>query len=132
MAIGITPTTGFQPVDNDWLNGISGGHNLSFKNGISAAGTNQATSTQLPDRVAVLEIDTSSSSQGVAMPPALAGVRVFVGNNTSNNVTVFPSIANNSATSAQDTFNAAATSYTLNANTGNTFTCGKNGVWFTD
>lgn len=132
MPIGIVPTTGFQPVDNDWLNGVAGGHNLAFQNGLTAVGNSQATSLQLADRIAVLEIDTSSASTGAALPAALAGVNIFVINNTANNITIYPSIANNPVTGAQDTFNNAATSFTLNAHTGTAFTCGKNGLWFTN
>lgn len=131
-AIGFSPQPGFNLIDGDWLNGLAGGHNMIFQNGISAAGTNHATSTQLADRIAFLEIDTSSASQGASLPPALAGVQIFVANNTSNNITIFPSIANNPSTGSQDTFNAAATSFTLNANTGQGFTCAKTGVWFTN
>lgn len=130
-AIGFVPTTGFQPVDNDWLNGLAGGHNLLFKNGLTAVGTNQATSLQMPDRLAVLQIDTSTAGTGVALPPALAGVSIAVINNTANNIVIYPSIANNPATATQDTFNANATSFTLNANSSTGFTCGKNGRWFT-
>ena len=132
MPIGIVPTTGFQPVDNDWLNGIAGGHNLLFANGLTAIGNSQATSLQLPDRVAIIEIDSSSASTGVAMPAALAGMSIYVINNTGNNITVYPAIANNPATGAQDTFNNAATSFTLNAHTASGFNCGKSGVWFTN
>ncbi len=132
MPIGNVPTTGFQPVDNDWLNGLAGGHNYTFQNGFTAVGTNQATALQLPDRIATLEIDTSSASTGVALPAALQGVNITVINNTANNITVYPSIANNPVTAVQDTFNNAATSYTLNANTGIGFSCGKNGRWFSN
>lgn len=132
MPIGISPTNGFAPVDGQWLLGSAGGHNLLFQNGLTAVGTNQATSLQLADRIAVLEVDTSTASTGVALPPALAGVNIFVINNTANNITVFPSIANNPLTAAQDTFNNAATSFTLNAHSGTGFTCGKNGLWFTN
>lgn len=131
-AIGIIPQPGFREVDGDWLLGLSGGHNMTFKSGIASAGTTQATSTQLPDRIAYMQIDTSSASQGAALPAAIAGTNIFVGNNTSNNVTIFPSIINNPTTAAQDTFNNAATSFTLNANTGTSFTCAKNGIWFTN
>lgn len=132
MPIGKVPTTGFQPVDNDWLNGFAGGHNYLFQNGLTAVGNSQATALQLLDRVAVLQIDTSSASTGAAMPAALSGVNVFVINNTSNNITIYPSIANNPTTAAQDTFNNNASSFTLNANSGVGFTCGKNGRWFTN
>lgn len=131
-AIGTIPHPGFQMIDGDWLLGLSGGHNYAFQSGISAAGTNQATSTQLADRIAFLEIDTSSASQGAALPAAIAGVTIFVANNTSNNITIFPSIRNNPTTNTQDTFNAAQTSFTLNANTGQGFTSVKNGIWFTN
>lgn len=132
MAIGFIPQPSFNLIDGDWLNGLAGGHNMISQSGVSAAGTTHATATQLADRIAFLEIDTSSASQGVALPSALAGVQIFVGNNTSNNVTVFPSIANNPVTGTQDTFNAAQTSFTLNANTGQGFTCVKNGIWFSN
>lgn len=132
MPIGIAPTTGFQPVDNDWLNGWAGGHNLAFQNGITAVGTNQATALQLPDRVAILEIDTSSGGTGVALPAALQGVNIFIINNTANTVVAYPSIANNPVTNAQDTFNNAAVSFNLTAHAGFGITCGKNGLWFTN
>jgi hypothetical protein len=132
MPIGQVPTTGFQPVDNDWLNGMAGGHNYKFQNGLTAIGNSQATSLQLADRIAMLEVDTSSASTGVAMPPALGGVTIYVANNTANNITVYPSIANNPVTAAQDTFNNAATSFTLNAHTLTGFTCIKPGIWFTN
>lgn len=132
MAIGEVPLNGFQLVDGTWLSGLAGGHNLLSQNGLTAVGSSQATALQLADRIAVLEIDTSSASTGAALPPALAGVNVFVINNTANNITIYPSIANNPVTSAQDTFNNAATSFTLNAHTGTGFTCGKNGLWFTN
>lgn len=132
MPIGNPPSNGYAETDGNWLNGLAGGHNLLFQNGITAIGTNQATSQQLADRIAVLEIDTSSASTGVALPAALAGVNIFVINNTANNISVFPSIVNNPVTAAQDTFNNNATSFTLNANTGAGFTCGKNGRWFTN
>lgn len=131
MPIGNPPGNGFQLVDGVWLNGLVGGHNMLFQNGLTAVGNSQATSLQLPDRIAVLQVDTSSASTGVALPSALAGVVIYVNNNTSNNITVYPSIANNPVTAAQDTFNNNATSFTLNANTGTSFVCGKNGRWFT-
>ncbi len=132
MPIGNIPVGQQQMVDGDFVNGITYGHNLVFQNGITAAGTTQATSFQMADRIAILEVDTSSASTGVAMPSALQGVSIFVINNTANNITVYPSIANNPVTAAQDTFNAAASSFTLNAHTGSGFTCGKSGLWFTN
>lgn len=121
-----------QLIDGDFVNGLSWGDNVVFQNGLTAVGTNQATSLQLGTEIAIFEIDTSTASTGVAMPPALAGNNLFVINNTANNITIYPSIVNNAKTSAQDTFNNAATSFTLNAHTGTGFTCGKNGLWFTN
>lgn len=132
MALGQIPVGENQLIDGAFVNGITQGHNMVSQTGVSAAGTNHAGATQLADLIAFFEIDTSSASQGVALPPALSGMSLFVGNNTSNNVTVFPSINNNPVTSTQDTFNAAATSFTLNANTGTQFTCAKTGIWFTN
>lgn len=130
MAIGFVPGNGFQMVDGNWLNGLAGGHNLLFQNGLTAVGTNQATSLQLADRISFLEIDTSSASTGAALPLALAGVTITVINNTANNITIYPSIANNAAGN-QDTINNT-TSYTLNAHTAQGFTCGKTGVWYSN
>lgn len=132
MSVGRVPTGDQQLIDARFVNGITGGQNLLFQNGITAIGNSQATSVQLANQVAILQVDTSSASTGVAMPPAVAGVSITVINNTSNNITVYPSIANNQATSAQDTFNNNASSFTLNANTGAGFTCGKSGRWFTN
>lgn len=129
-AIGNAPTSGFQLIDADWLNGLAGGHNFTFQNGLTAVGTNQATSLQLADRISFLEIDTSSSSTGAALPHALGGVTVTVINNTANNITIFPAIANNSAGN-QDTINNT-TSYTLNAHTAQGFTSAKTGVWYSN
>lgn len=131
MPIGNPPSNGFAEPDGNWLNGLAGGHNLLFQFGIIAIGANQATSQQMADRLAILQIDTSTAGTGVALPPALAGVSIAVINNTANNIVIYPSIANNPATAAQDTFNNNATSFTLNANSSTGFTCGKNGRWFT-
>lgn len=131
MPIGEVPLDGFQLVDGVWLKGLAGGHNLTFQNGLTAVGTNQATSLQLADRIAAFSIDTSAASTGVALPAALAGVTIFVANNTANNISAFPAIANNPVTSAQDTVNNT-TSATINAHTGTAFTCAKNGSWYTN
>lgn len=129
-AIGIVPHTGFQAVDGDWLLGLSGGHNFQFQNGLTAVGTNQATSLQLADRISFLEIDTSTASTGAALPFALGGVTITIINNTANNITLYPAIVNNSL-GAQDTINNT-TSYTLNAHTAQGFTSAKTGVWYSN
>jgi len=129
-AIGIIPHTGFQEMDGDFINGITQGHNFTFQNGLTAIGTNQATSLQLADLVSFLEVDTSSASTGAALPFALAGMTITVINNTANNITIYPAINNNSL-GAQDKINNT-TSYTLNANTAQGFTSGKTGVWYSN
>lgn len=129
-AIGIVPHSGFQAVDGDWLNGLAGGHNFTSQNGLTAVGTNQATSLQLADRISFLEVDTSSASTGAALPFALSGVTITVINNTANNITLYPAIANNSAGN-QDTINNT-TSYTLNAHTAQGFTSAKLGIWYSN
>lgn len=132
MTTGRIPTGDQQLIDGRFVNGITQGQNMVTQTGITAVGNNHATSLQLQPLIAFYEVDTSSASTGVSLPPAQSGVQIFVGNNTSNNITIYPSIANNSLTSAQDTFNNAATSFTLNANTGQGFTCIKNGIWFSN
>lgn len=130
MTIGTIPVGEEQLVDGRFVNGITQGHNLVSQSGLTAIGNNQATSLQLPDRVATLEVDTSSASTGVALPLALNDMAITVINNTANNITVYPAIANNSL-GAQDTINNT-TSYTLNAHTAQGFTCGKTGVWYSN
>lgn len=129
--IGQVPGTGFQLVDGNWLNGFAGGHNNMYQNGFTAVGSNQATSLQLPDRISILEIDTSSSSTGAALPLAIQGMVITVINNTANNITIYPSIASNPSLGAQDTINNT-TSFTLNAHTASGFTSGKTGVWYSN
>lgn len=129
-AIGIAPHSGFQLIDGDWLNGLAGGHNNVFQNGIAAAGTSsQSGATQLADRIAFFEIDTVGANSGVALPAALAGTNISVYNSTATPLTVYPSITNNPTTGAQDTISNAS-SFSLAAHTGQGFTCAKNGIWF--
>lgn len=132
MTIGRIPTGDQQLIDGRFVNGITQGQNNVFQNGITAIGANQAGAVQLANLVSFFEIDASSASTGAAMPIASAGTAVTVMNNTANNITLYPSIVNNPATAAQDTFNNAATSYTLNAHTAQGFTCAKNGIWFSN
>ena len=131
MTIGNIPVGEEQLIDGTFVNGITQGHNLVFKNGIAAAGTTQAGATQLPDRVAVMMIDTAgASTDGVALPPALAGSGhfLFLYNNTSQNCVVYPTVANNAVTGIQDTINSS-TSFALNAHVAGIFFCGENGIW---
>lgn len=128
--IGTPPLGGFASVDSDWLNGLAGGHNRLFQNGFVAAGTTQATALQLPTRTALMEIDTAAASTGVALPPALQGVEIALYNNGAQTLTVYPAIANNPVTAAQDTINnGTSLSGGMATHTATIFFCAKNGVW---
>lgn len=131
--VGTPPLTGsgFGLQDSLWLNGLAGGQNETYQAGITAAGTTQATATQLPAGIAVIEIDTVPASSGVTMPPAFAGTEIQVFNSTATTIKFYPSVANNPITAAQDTINGG-TSLSVTGASGGTvsaFMCAKNGVW---
>jgi hypothetical protein len=132
-AQGLAPQLGFELPEGKWLLGIVQGFNWTYKSGISAAGTTQATSTQLSAGIFLEEVDTStvSTGLGVALPSCLQGSSLILGNNTANTITVYPSIANNPITSAQDVIlvGSQATSTTITTYAADTFWCAKNGVW---
>jgi hypothetical protein len=127
-----TPSNGPGLVDGAWLNGIAGGQNESYQYGISAAGSSShANSTQLPAGIALIEIDTVTANSGVSLPPAIAGTEISIFNSTSTTLTVYPSIANNQVTGAQDTINGGSSFSATGASGGavSFFMCAKNGVW---
>ncbi len=130
MTVGIPPLPGFGLVDGNWLFGVANGQNANYQSGIVAAGTTQATATQLAAGVTLLEIDTCPASAGVALPPAIQGTELSIYNNGAQTLTVYPSIANNQVLSpaAQDTINNGA-SVTIATHVVNYFTCAKNGIW---
>lgn len=115
-------------IDQQWLYGLAGGLNQVYQNGISAAGSTQATATALSSGVALLEIDTVGSSTGVNLPPALQGTEVNIYNNGANTLTVYPAVANNPITAAQDTINNG-TSTSVNTHVSLICFSAKNGVW---
>lgn len=119
---------GYALVDQNWLNGLANGVNSSFQSGITAAGTTQATCTALPSSVTLLEIDTTPASSGVCLPSAQPGVDISIYNNGANTLTVFPAVANNLATSAQDTINNG-TSVVVSSHAAEFFFSAKVGVW---
>lgn len=125
---GQKPTTGFQAPDGDWLQGVADGVNWNYQYNITAAGTNQATATQLPANKPLVELDTVSSGTGATLPTALQGTTIYLYNNGASNAVIYPAVANNPATSAQDTINNT-TSVTVNAHTAEMFFCVKTGVW---
>ena len=128
--VGIAPTPGIQPVDGTWLIGLSGGLNNTFQSGITAAGTTQATATPLTSGIFLNEIDTAAASTGVNLPPCFAGTELSIYNNGAQTVTVYPAVANNPITVAQDTINNGTTT-TIATHVLNAFSCAKNGVWAT-
>lgn len=121
---------GFRLMDSAYVLGIAQGVNNTFTSGITAAGTTQATSTQLASNFSLIEIDTAAASTGVALPPCIAGTVVQIYNNGAQTLTIYPSIANNQITGAQDTINnGTSLSGGLATHTQISFACAKNGVW---
>lgn len=132
VAIGTPPLPGigFSLQDGQWLFGLAGGQNYSYQYGVTAAGTTQATATQLPAGFRLLEVDTAAASTGVALPPCLQGTAVSLYNNGASTLAVYPAIANNPVTAAQDTINnGTSLSGNLASHAAELFFCAKNGVW---
>ncbi len=134
-AVGIPPINGPALVDGAWLNGLAGGLNNVYASGISAVGTTQTTATALPSGALLIEVDTSTSAgtSGVNLPFCLAGTELNLLNNTAYTITVYPAVANNPVTAAQDTIITAGSAGTTSASqtlySGKVYTCAKNGVW---
>lgn len=128
MTIGNAPGAGFQVVDGVWLAAVAAGQNATFINGLVATGSNQAGSLQLLPGNTLIEVDTTASGTGVALPPAVQGTELSIYNNGANTLTVYPAIANNALTGSQDTINNG-TSTTAATHTSLYFFCAKNGIW---
>ncbi len=129
-AVGIAPQPGFNLIDGAWLNGLAGGLNGTYQYGITAAGTTQATATQVPSAISLVEIDTAASSTGIDLPPCLKGTSLSVYNNGAQTLTIYPAVANNPVTAAQDTINnGTSLSGGLATHTPEFFFCAKDGVW---
>jgi len=131
LAAGPLQNGSYATVDQGWLYSLSGGRNQTFQSGVAAAGTTQATATQLSGGVKLIEIDTVPASSGVALPSALAGTMLVVYNATTTNIKFYPSVANNPNTGAQDTINGATSVTTSqgSAVASFVFMCAKDGVW---
>jgi hypothetical protein len=128
--VGNPPVNGFGAVDGTWLNGLAGGLNNVYQSGITAAGTTQATATQLPSGVALVEVDTAAASTGVALPPCLPGTELNLYNNGAQTLSVYPTVPNNPVTAAQDTINnGTSLSGGIATHTLQYFSCAKAGVW---
>jgi hypothetical protein len=127
---GQDPVNGFGAVDGAWLHGIRDGVNFSYQYGITAVGTNQATAVQLPANKYLQEVDTAGSggATGAALPTCVMGMSLSLNNNTAYTIEVYPAVANNPVTSAQDTINNS-TSTTITTYAAKIFSCAKAGVW---
>jgi|SRR5882762_1812846 len=127
---GNPPVNGFQTPDGTWLLGLAGGQNYAYQYGITAAGTTQATATPLPAGVYLLEADTVAASTGVNLPTCVPGTQIILYNNGAQTLTVYPAVANNPATAAQDTINNNTTLPSgLATHVQIAFACVKAGVW---
>lgn len=129
-AVGTPPGTGPGLIDGGWLNGLAAGQNHSYQYGISAAGSTQATATALPNNTRLVQIDTTGASTGVNLPPAFKGNVISLYNNGASTLTVYPAVANNPLTAAQDTVNGL-TSFSGGVATKVALNCfaAKDGVW---
>lgn len=128
FAIGSVPTPGFRLIDGAYVLGLAQGQNNTFVNGITAAGTTQATATVLAPSTALYELDTVASSTGVSLPFALPGVVFELYNNGAQTVTIYPSVTNNPVSAAQDTINNG-TSATVATHVAYHCFSAKAGVW---
>lgn len=126
---GNVPLPGFQAVDGTWLLGLSGGTNYTYQYGITATGsTAQVGAAQLPANVYLVEVDTTPSGGSVTVPTCVPGTQFILYNNGAQTLNIYPALANNPATSAQDTINNNA-STTLVTKTQIAFACMRAGVW---
>jgi hypothetical protein len=129
-ATGVVPQNGFGTVDGTFVNGLAAGQNQTYVYGLTATGSTQAGALQLAPANALVEVDTAASGTGVALPAAIQGTEVSIYNNGANTLTVYPAIANNSATGSQDTINNG-TSFSGGVATHVSVYCfsAKTGVW---
>ena len=134
MVTGTPPGAGFQLVDGAWLSGLAGGQNQSYQAGVTANNAaSQATATQIPSLISIVEVDTSVSTGSLVLPAAVAGSEITLINNTGNTINVYASLVTNALTGSLDTINALsnATALQPTANTVTIFYCAKNGHWLT-
>src|SRR6185312_9754482 len=115
--------------DGTWLNGLAGGQNMIYQNGLTAAGSSQTTALAISPGIALVELSTVGSGTGINLPTALPGQCVIVFNHGSNTLTVYPAVRNNPVTGSQDTI-GGSTSATLTTATGSARYCsGTAGKW---
>jgi hypothetical protein len=125
--VGTPPDLGFALIDGEWLRGLANGQNSSYRSGITAAGTTQATGTTLPGAFAFISVDTAANLAGVNLPPCVPGTEIALYNSTANTLVIYPAIANNTLTGIQDTINAT-TSIQAATHTSRYFFCPKAGI----
>lgn len=132
MTVGTPPGNGPQLIDGTFINAMCSTLNETTASGIVAAGTTQATATLIPAAIALVEVDTVPGSSGISLPFAFLGTEIQVINSTSTTMVVYPNVANNPITAAQDTINGASSvSVTgVSGGTVSALVCAKNGKWF--
>lgn len=132
--VGTPPGTGFALQDGNWLNGLAGGQNHTFTNGLTAhAGGTQAAGLQLPANTFLIEIDTvATTSDSVLLPFCIAPQVMIIINSGANTMNVYASPNTNAATATTDTIdgNSNATAFTIATKVTNLFKCAKSGNWF--
>lgn len=127
-SVGMPPGNGFALPDGVWLNGLAGGQNSLYQYGLTAAGTTQATATQIPAGLKLMEFDTVGASSGAALPFCYQGTEFGIYNNGLSTLTIYPNATNNPTTSVQDTIDNT-TSVAVTSHTAEVIFCAKNGVW---
>lgn len=127
------PANGFGAVDGTWLNGLAGGQNELFQNGITAhAGGTQAACLVLTPGSQLYEVDTvANSGDSICLPFAVGGMDIQISNSGAQPMSVYGQSANNPLTSAADTINGTAGSSAYSVTNATNVQCfvAKNGAW---
>lgn len=127
------PSNGFGAVDGTWLNGLAGGLNFTFQNGITAhAGGTQAACLSLTPGSYLYEIDTvASGNDSICLPFAAPGFNISIRNAGAQTLGIYGQSANNPVTAAADTINgtAGSSNYSMIANNSAECFVAKAGSW---
>ena len=107
-------------VDNNTLSS-TGIAKFSTTGNITAAGTNQATATELDANINI--VSNVASGTGVKLPTAQAGMRIIVRNSGTNNLSLYPAGAAN--------INDTPDPFTIVAGTSLEFFCANSLNWYT-
>ncbi len=84
----VIETPGLRLLDGADINALAGGQGYSTVAAVTAAGTTQATATQLQYN-AITRIGTAASSTGVVMPSAQPGMWMMIANDGAQTVAVY-------------------------------------------